>query len=230
MWRIFLLLGAVVLSGLGTPALAGDDDFPRLGRDGDFSLEPPKVKEGPEAGWYLRADVGYVMPQMGAVSAGGVPLATTGDLGDGWSIGGGFGYRLAPPFRLEGSIDYLSLGSATTTAGRIGADATVALASLYWDVTTIAGFTPYVGGGVGFGIVSFDPPAGVADGGNDWGLAFSLAAGVSYAITSQWSADLGYRYIHLGARGTSGLGALPGLEAEDLATHQVRLGVRYAIP
>lgn len=227
MWRFTFLLGAAILAGSGLAAQAADPEFQRLGKEGDFSLTPPEVSEGPESGWYLRADVGYVAPRMGAVSVGAVPLAPASDLDSGWSLGGGFGYRFAAPFRVEAGIDYLSMGNADTAAGSLGVDATVAMASVYWDMINFAGFTPYVGGGLGFSIVSFDSPLGVAASGNDWGLAFSLAAGVSYTITPQWTVDLGYRYIDLGSRSVSAPVGPAALDVESLSAHQVRLGVRY---
>lgn len=227
MRRFILPLGAAILLGSGLAARAADPEFQRLGKEGDFSLTPPEVTVGPEAGWYLRGDVGYVVPQMGAVSVGGAPLAASSDLSSGWSLGAAFGYRFDGPFRLEAGVDYLGMGHSDTAAGALGVDATVAMASLYWDVIDIAGFTPYVGGGVGFAIVNLDSPPGITASGNDWGLAFSLAAGVNYAITSQWSIDVGYRYIDLGSRTVAAPASPTTLDVESLSAHQIRLGFRY---
>lgn len=225
MWRKVLPLGAAALTA--SAALAADP-VPRLGKAGDFSLASPEVHEGPESGWYLRGDAGYVAPRSGAVTSAAAPLNPSPDYGSGWSIGGGFGYDFSGPFRVDGTIDYFSLGSTATLAGDVGASATVGMANLYWDVGTFAGFTPYVGGGIGFGIVSLDAPAGYAQG-NSWNFAYSVSAGVSYAFTSALSIDLGYRYVNLGsASAPMPAGSIP-LEVEGLSAHQVRLGVRYAM-
>lgn len=229
MWRPILVLGVVILLGWGDPVRAADTDFPKLGKEGDFTLTPPEVSEGPESGFYLRADAGYLMPDMGGFSFGGLALPTFSTPDSGWSAGGALGYRFSLPIRLEAGIDYLSLGSAETALGKVGVDATVALASVYWDVITIAGFTPYLSGGVGFAITSMDGPAGIATGSNDWGFAYSLGAGVSYALSARWSVDLGYRYLDLGSRSTSAPGGLAAMEVDDLSAHQVRFGIRYAL-
>lgn len=229
MWRSAVAgwVSALVLSAClpAYAASAEDDDLPTLGKAGDFSLKPPEVADGGASGWYLRADAGYVAPAGGAVSAGPFPL--TGDLsGAGWSVGAGIGYRLLPFLRAEASLDYLDLGSASGLAGRVGADALVGLASLYWDVITVAGFTPYVGAGAGFAVTSFDLPSAFTAARTDWGFAFALAAGVSYAFSEALSLDLGYRYVNLGARDLS---VLAPLETGTITAHQIRLGLRYAL-
>ncbi|MEP9349406.1 outer membrane beta-barrel protein [Xanthobacter sp. KR7-225] len=227
MWVKVLPLSAMVLAASAAGASAADP-APRLGKAGDFSLASPEVHEGPESGWYLRGDVGYVAPRSGAVTSAAAPLNPSPDYGAGWSFGGGFGYSFSGPFRVEGTIDYFSLGSTATVAGDVGAGATVGLASLYWDVGTFAGFTPYLGGGIGYGVVSLDAPAGYAHG-NDWGFAYSVSAGVSYAFSSVLSMDLGYRYVNLGSVGAPmPAGSIP-LEVDGLSAHQVRLGLRYSM-
>lgn len=198
-------------------------DLRKLGKAGDFSLAPPDVSEDAPSGWYLRADVGYVGAGGGAVSVAGSP--TDRDLGgSGWSAGGGIGYRFATFLRGEVSLDYLALGAADTAFGHLSASASVALASLYWDVITISGFTPYLSAGAGFAIDTVDAPFTLAPAGNDWQFAWSAGAGVSYALNPRFSFDLGYRYVSLGAPGYAG-----GISASELSAHQVRLGVRYML-
>lgn len=245
-----LAVPAVVAGLLMAPraACAADADLPRLGRDGDFTLAPPEVTEDAASGWYLRADAGYVAASGGGLSADlsgpvappaptlaatpalpAAALLPAGSLGGGagWSVGGGLGYRVLPFLRAEVSLDYLALGGADTSLGPVSTSATVALASLYWDVISIAGFTPYVGGGVGFAIDTVDGPAAGTSGRNNWNFAWAVGGGVSYALGGAWSVDLGYRYLDLGAPRLADAGlATTG----DLAAHQVRLGLRYMLP
>lgn len=195
----------------------------KLGRPGDFTLAPPDVSEEAAAGWYVRADVGYAAATGGSISYAGVPTGL--DLsGAGWSVGGGLGYRVLPMLRAEASIDYLALGSAGQGIANIGASATAALASVYWDMITLAGFTPYLSAGAGFAIHTLDAPAALGATGNDWQFAWSAGAGVSYAFSASLSVDLGYRYVDLGSPAHGG-----ALAASDQGVHQLRFGVRYAL-
>ncbi|QRG07503.1 porin family protein [Xanthobacter dioxanivorans] len=200
-----------------------DEMLAKLGRPGDFSLAPPDVSDAAPSGWYLRADAGYVAATGAAVSYGGLPTGLNLS-GSGWSAGAGVGYRVTSFLRAEGSIDYLALGSAQRGLVQLGSSATVALASLYWDVVNLSGFTPYLSAGAGFAIDRLDAPAALRPAGNDWQFAWSVGAGVSYALNSDVSLDLGYRYVDLGAPAYAG-----GLAVDDAAAHQVRFGVRYML-
>ncbi|MFS8043423.1 outer membrane protein [Xanthobacter sp. AM33] len=219
----------MALLAAGTRVEAADpetaDMLAKLGKPGDFSIAPPEVSDDAPSGWYVRADAGYVAAIGGAQPvAGGLPGGL--DLsGSGWSAGGGLGYRFFPFLRSEVSLDYLDLGTAGQGPGAVSASATVALASLYWDVVTVAGFTPYLSAGVGFAINSLGAgPAAFGPGGNDWQFAWSAGAGLSYALSSEISFDLGYRYVDLGSPSYGG-----ALFVGDAAAHQVRLGVRYML-
>lgn len=226
MWRwVHGVLVAAMLAGACKTALA-DDDLPLPGKAGDFTLAAPEVSEDPTSGWYLRADGGYVAPAGGRVSVGPFPVSQ--DVGGaGWSVGAGIGYRFLPMLRAEVGLDYLALGSAASPFGEFRANATVGLASLAWDVITVAGFTPYVTAGAGFAITGMDAPGAFATSTNHWGFAWSVGGGVSYALSGALAIDLGYRYISLGAPELSSPG-LP-LSAGELAAHQIRLGIRYAL-
>lgn len=223
------MAGAALLlavTGCGAARAADPDtgiDLRKLGRAGDFSLAPPDVSEDAPTGWYVRADAGWAGVAGGDLAYAGVPLGM-GLSGSGWSVGGGLGYRVTNFLRAEVGIDYLSLGSVETGFGRMTSSATVALASVYWDMVTLAGFTPYLSAGAGFAIDDLAAPAALAPSGNSWGFAWSVGAGVSYALSSRVSLDVGYRYAALGSPGSA-----DGLSVSDMAAHQVRFGVRYML-
>ncbi|MEP9352908.1 outer membrane beta-barrel protein [Xanthobacter sp. KR7-65] len=226
--RAACLAAAMLIFGaVNGPARAADPEvdamMAKLGRPGDFSLSPPEVSDEAASGWYARLDAGYVAGAGSALSYAGLPTGL--DLsGSGWSLGGGLGYRFTSFLRGEVGLDYLDLGSASVGPARFGADATVALASLYWDVVTLAGFTPYLSVGAGFAIDALHAPAALQPAGNDWRFAWSAGAGVSFAFSSSLSLDLGYRYLDLGSPAHAG-----GLSADGLAAHQLRFGVRVAL-
>lgn len=75
--------------------------------------------------------------------------------------------------------------------------------NLYWDFRNESDFTPYIGAGLGMGIVynkyKVESPYG------EWSVddyhtvfAWNAGAGCAYAITENLSADLAYRFIGLG--------------------------------
>ncbi|WP_454918294.1 outer membrane beta-barrel protein [Xanthobacter sediminis] len=231
MWRSVSVLAAALLL-LPAPAARAADDLPSIGKAGDFSLAPPEVSEGASEGWYVRADAGYVAGYVDGTFSTLFADGLGGSSGhaSGWSVGGGLGYRFTPWLRAEVGLDYLDLGGVNTMLGRFDADATVALASLYWDITTFAGITPYVGGGVGFAIDEITPPALFDRFGSEWRFAWSLGAGLSYALSNAWTIDLGYRYVSLGAPDLPiSLPGIGGVGIDALGAHQVRIGVRYSL-
>ncbi|RFC66537.1 porin family protein [Fulvimarina endophytica] len=133
------------------------------------------------------------------------------------------------------------------------ADAIELMANAYVDLGTIAGFTPYVGGGVGAVQVRYDDFVGSSvcsydggacvpnlytynaryEGGDDWRFAYSLMAGISYDISENLKLDAGYRYTDI-AGGTMFESTNPGVvgsSAEDdgFARHTIQAGVRYSL-
>ncbi|MFG1263959.1 outer membrane protein [Xanthobacter aminoxidans] len=242
MMGVFGRAGRLLLASLAIAALAGtafasaahaadkadaemEAMMASLGKPGDFSLAAPAVSEDAAAGWYFRADVGYVPASSASLSYLGLPTGLDVS-GAGWSLGGGIGYRFLPFLRAEVSLDYLSLGSASLSpfGPGVGASATVGLASVYWDIITLAGFTPYLSAGAGFAINTLNAPAGLQPAGNSWEFAWSAGAGVSFAVSSSFSLDLGYRYLDLGSPAYAG-----GLSLGNSTAQQVRFGLRYAL-
>ncbi|MGQ3674405.1 outer membrane protein [Xanthobacter sp. TB0139] len=218
-----------------------------LGQEGDFTLPPPKLdmEEASPATpgkWYLRASAGFVAPQADSLKVNGADVAR-GASASGWSVGGAIGYRLTDWLRAEASVDYLDLGNSGAPwapAGRHHTDATVFLGNIYWDIITIANFTPYVGGGIGVATTTLESPPWQAMGGQKTHFAWSLAGGVSYAVNSQWAVDFGYRYISLGSPSfgdpaftamrhslwpATNIGRPASIDT--LGAHEVRIALRY---
>ncbi len=102
------------------------------------------------------------------------------------------------------------------------------MANVYYDFYNESDFTPYIGAGLGMGIVnsSFEVDTHVRSVSRDsinTVFAWNIGAGIAYAINENVSADLGYRYLNLGYSETEMLG-------ETLSTtssaHEVSLGLR----
>ncbi len=118
----------------------------------------------------------------------------------------------------------------------------VSLANVYWDIGCWSGITPYIGGGVGYSknwigdYTDINIPVGgvaFANTGSESGLAWAVHAGLSYDVTRNFTIDLAYRYLDIGdaQSGTihayDGSGVAPGLEFDNVHSHDVMLAARY---
>lgn len=149
----------------------------------------------------------------------------------------------------------LSVGSCRSEDS---ADATAysVMANAYVDLGTYVGFTPYVGAGLGATYVNWDnlgsnaycvgatcpPPGAFAastqnDGGKSWRFTWALMAGLAYDISNNLKIDLGYRYRDIEGGEmfefdrASQLAGATGVQGNDpgFRTHEVRIGLRYAL-
>jgi opacity protein-like surface antigen len=105
----------------------------------------------------------------------------------------------------------------------------------YLDLGNFHGWTPYVGAGIGVAFneiadVTFTNGAVVSLGSKrEADFAWALMAGVSRDLGRGVKLDIGYRYIDLGEIGVAGVDALGrafSIHIDDLATHEVRVGIR----
>lgn len=202
--------------------------------------EPPVVvEEAPEyvpvevgSGWYLRGDIGYNFNDTPyEFTLRGVDTRNTHVTG---SIGAG--YHFTDYFRGELNLGFLSNDRYDATNGitTISLENNVwsGMANVYADLGTIAGFTPYVGAGLGLiysgqraSITDQDPTRNFYSHDTQYKMAYSVGAGVAYRVAQNTSIDVGYQYL------TS-----PDLEYVDFNTltnkkgvdyHQVKVGLRY---
>ena len=232
--------------------------LPLAAQAADFDYDPPiYVEEAPEyvpveigSGWYLRGDVAYNFnrPYRNRL-IGPNPAITYEDSAVPVSASIGAGYHFNDYLRADLQFGYLGGNQATMRYAAAGpsqvemnADNTLwsGMISAYGDLGTIAGFTPYLGAGVGL-VVSdreyrfeqdFQDPA-VADQRFDdskkgYSFAYAVGAGVAYRVSKNVSVDVGYRYL-----------SAPGAERVELTgpgtynikkgidLHQIRVGLRY---
>ena len=162
----------------------------------------------------------------------------TGSIVAGYAFGSRWG-MLSPRVEVEAgylsndvdTVDPDSGGAPAASDGSI--DAFYWFANLIFDIPMSGwGFTPFIGGGVGFANVSFDnvnnPPAGtLADGVNDENTAFAwnLTAGLSYDISRNVSFDVAYRFVQFTDVEFADIGGV-GITSDDIDNHQVTAGVR----
>jgi opacity protein-like surface antigen len=194
------------------------------------------------SGLYLRGDAGASFTTEGNRSFGSV------DQGDSYAIGGGVGYRFSPNFRTDVTLGYRGDYGFDQTGGGVRAranlDSFVGLVNGYWDITTVAGFTPYIGAGIGFADNSYGrtrvsttggAPIGTLNGDTTTDFAWQATAGVSYSVTPKWAIDFGYHYLDMGTAQTGstftagGVGLATGGPLKgDLQAHEATVGLRYS--
>lgn len=119
------------------------------------------------------------------------------------------------------------------------------LANAYADLGTYYGITPYVGAGIGASRVEIanfrdineiKNGGGYADATSTWNFAWALHAGLGIQATERMIIDLGYSYVNLGDATTGpiynfdpALTPASGITFKDIASHDLKLGVRYSL-
>ncbi|WP_414471960.1 outer membrane protein [Microvirga sp. M2] len=213
----------------------------------------PDLGETTES-WYLRGDVGYThftRPEADFTSGLIEGSMAREGVGDTAVLGAGIGYRFSPLIRADVTVDHrlssrftgLPTDAGPTTGsvfdrGRFRSS--TAMLNVYADLGAYRDFTPYVGAGVGVAYNAFGHYARTTtdalgaitqehlSGRGDWSFAWALMAGIGYRLSDNFTLDLGYRYVSLGDAKTRGDAGRAGADVESIASHEVRLGVRYA--
>ena len=240
MGRTLLRVGVAAL-GLGMAGAAHAADY-----DGDLP------EEGGFNGFlgclYGRIDGGvalYDRPEVIQPIGGGFDNGSGGttteainpDIEPAGFVQGGLGCQVADIMRIE-LTGGVHLKSSLTDAFPDSLDAEIGsqyvFVSTYWDITNYAGFTPYVGGGIGAArneISGLTFPTGAADGA-EWDFAYHIDVGFSYDITHNVKFDMAYRFIDLG-QVVSGVDPAPpvgdpgAISVDGIQAHEVKFGLRF---
>jgi len=101
--------------------------------------------------------------------------------------------------------------------------------NVLYDIDTGSGFTPYLGGGIGYQGVDVDfKPSGVPVGkGDDDGFAWQAIVGASYTVSSQLDVFAQYNYRQSFERSKIELSLLPASLGVQSKQSIVSAGVRY---
>ncbi len=143
----------------------------------------------------------------------------------GWGVLAAVGEELNWGF-AKGMRGELELGYRTADADPSGSlSAYTGFANVYYDFKNNSAWTPYVGAGIGAAYLDADNLAlGTADD-NGWAFAYQGIAGVNYAFTRNWSAQVEYRYVGSTDADLSS-GAGPSADYA-LDSHNVVAGLKY---
>jgi opacity protein-like surface antigen len=222
---------------------------------------PPVVAPQPLGGWYLRGNIGVGITSDADLQFQQNPLNTSNfaiknaSLGDTTFFNAGVGYEVNNWLRFDVTGEYrtksalnafgiYTLGGGTfvdTYQGEL--KSTVFLANGYIDLGTWDCLTPFVGAGVGVAYNVLDnfvdigvPTAGSGIGRNssNFNFAWALHAGVSYAVTQNFSVELAYRYLNYGSV-TDTIDCTGGCNPDSyklksLSSNDLMLGVRWRFP
>lgn len=152
-------------------------------------------------GPYFSGFIGVTVPSD--THAGG-DYNDTVNFDPGLNIGGTAGMDFGT-VRLEGEISYKEANVDTIfdndtltryTNTDVSLNATAFMANMFIDLHNNGPITPYLGGGVGFAILSLDDKFGdfyTSD--EEVVLAYQAGGGLEVALNRQMSLDLGYRYF-----------------------------------
>ena len=179
----------VLLAGFAALPFAAAAEAADIGPAPEVAVEDNEV-----TGLYLRGDIGWSFLEWSGGSDDSALL-----------LGGGVGYQFNENMRADLTVDWA--GNYDVAPGADMSTTTV-LGNLYFDWANDSAFTPYVGAGIGYGWVDDAP-------GNDSGIAYGLAAGVSMGLTDNIDLDVGYRFRDIMISGS------------DPMEHQVSAGIRF---
>lgn len=184
----------------------------------------------------------------------------TNSLDSSWIVGIGAGYQFNSFFRADATVEYRTAarfkifeetlqgtppGAAPSgynmLNGKVGA--VVGLANAYVDLGTWNRITPFLGAGIGFASVTtssvvdrgygaFAGGYGTAPTKTQTRLAWALHAGLGYDLSTNWKAEVGYRYLNMGKVDTATVTCTvpcAGFSGriKNLDSHDLRVGLRY---
>jgi opacity protein-like surface antigen len=261
-YRGFHLLGAVLGSAFllasGSFAIAGEDIYGG-GLKGGYDVPPPPPSD---RGLYFKAYVGQATPEVDEIWTSGYETndftVFHKDIKSSPLYGIGIGFKRNHWLRFDVTGEYrgdaLFVGQDSYPGGvgfgpgtnEYNADISswLGLVNAYWDICNWRGFTPYVGGGIGFATISVNglkdvnaPEDSVfyAADKTTTNFAWAVHAGVSYDVSPDFAIDLAYRYAALGgaksgvATAYDGSDSYSGVSIRDITSNDLLFGVRYKL-
>ena len=207
-------------------------------------------------GWYLRGDIGMTNQQVKSINNvlfdSSVQVLFK-EFESGMLFGLGAGYAFNDWFRVDVTGEYRGRtafrgfdvypGGANDYYGT--KSEWLFLANAYVDLGTWWCITPFVGAGIGFSRNTMDnfrdvnvPNLGIAYGtaSTQTELAWALHAGLAYKVSKNFTAELAYRYTHLGDFKSGDITTYNGINAvynpmyfNNVYSHDIKLGLRWAL-
>lgn len=113
------------------------------------------------------------------------------------------------------------------------------MVNAFYDFGVIRGFVPYVGAGIGAAYHQVDEVyftqnpnlTNRIEGNENVSFAWSVMAGLGYQVSDRAILDVGYRYIDMGKAKSGRVDNAgfvnPPLELDNIAAHEIKVGLRY---
>lgn len=158
---------------------------------------------------YLSISAGTFSPSRTTTTNSNLQPVTT-SYNTGWAVGGAYGVGFDNGLRLENELSYKT---ASPDASALGW-----LINVWWDAKNSTPFTPYFGGGFGFGRGHAASP-GIVDT-DITGLSYQAGGGVAWKLQPSLTLDIGYRYFGITSTSSGNLGS------SDLAGPSIVTGLR----
>lgn len=170
---------------------------------------------------YVALEIGPSFFADSELSSGG--LSADLEFDPGFAVGGAIGARIADISRAELRLSYRRADTDEIGPVSVSGDVGIlsAMANGYVDLPVNLPVQPYVGIGIGVGVLFADFRANsvnVDD--EDAEFAYNVMAGVAYELTESVVLDAGYRYF------ATTDADIQGVDAE-IDIHELLFGVRY---
>ncbi len=231
-----------------------------------YEAPPQPAYEAPpppplDRGIYIKGYIGQANPDVGSIFTEAfntnptftvfhedIKTSPLFGLGIGWQHSHWLRFDVTGEYRGDALFvaqdRYITFGPATN---EYTADVSsfLGLANAYIDLGCWAGFTPYVGAGIGFATLSVNGLKDIntvngatfsAKDNTNTNFAWALYAGTSYDVTPEFAVDLSYRYAQLGNANTGvafdAIGVSPsysGVFIKDITSNDLMLGFRYKL-
>lgn len=221
-------------------------------------LAPPHALDV-ESGFYLRGDIGVAVYDHKTIDTQ-PPIAglrtVNSSVDASGLVGVGAGYAFNSWLRADATIEYRFFANHRHVDNAVGVpggpfankidgklDGFVGLVNGYIDLGTWHRVTPFIGAGVGFAHMNLTDTSDInlltngSVSGPDrstTNFAWALHAGLGFNLSTNWKAELAYRYLSIGDVRSGTVQCTPGpcggpynVRIRDLASHDVKFGVRY---
>jgi opacity protein-like surface antigen len=252
MFSVKYLVGAAAAALLSSTAFAADMAMPPQ------PVYQPVVMD--QGGWYLRGNVGIGLISEADIDYEQNPLnhsnfqiqhSSIGDtpffmVGAGYELNNWLRFDVTAEYRSKADVDFFGVYN---NAGTFGdqyhgyLQSAVFLANAYVDLGTWDCLTPFVGVGVGGAWNKFAELTdigigtsgfGIGRNSSDFNFAWALHAGLSYAVTRNFSVELAYRYLNYGSV-TDTIDCAGGCNPDsyklhNLSSNDLMLGMRWRFP
>ncbi|MCI5073446.1 outer membrane beta-barrel protein [Oricola sp.] len=152
----------------------------------------------------------------------------------GWTLGLAAGFRMSDTMRGEVELSTTRTGLEHASEGSLGTDVGgnlttgYLLGNMWFDLDTGAGFTPYLGGGLGAGYLHIEAnptPSSTLLDADGIGLGYQVGAGVNFDVSENVGVDLGYRFKGISGADITGEGTI-GVPAH-VGSHVIQAGLTF---